>query len=156
MADIPDNPYATPKSDLNVREAAGSELNPASAGKRIVNYLIDTLIAGVGVGYGLGMAAGWIWGYDAVEFFDRIPDFAYGALMSILYYLPLEIGFGRTLGKMVTGTKVVNEEGRKPSAGQVLGRTLCRFIPFEAFSFLGAQTRGWHDSIPKTWVVNTR
>lgn len=48
---------------------------------------------------------------------------------------------------------VVREDGGKPSLGQVLGRTACRLIPFEAFSFLGSSGVGMHDSIPDTRVV---
>ena len=47
-----------------------------------------------------------------------------------------------------------DENGTKPRFGQVIGRTLCRFVPFEAFSFFGE--RGWHDKIPKTRVVMAR
>jgi uncharacterized RDD family membrane protein YckC len=61
---------------------------------------------------------------------------------------------GANAGKLLSGTVVVNEAGGKPTIGQVFARTLCRFIPFEAFSFLGK--RGWHDSIPKTHVVLAR
>ena len=46
--------------------------------------------------------------------------------------------------------------GGRPSTAQVLGRTLCRIIPFEAFSFLGTPPKGWHDVIPKTMVVSVK
>jgi uncharacterized RDD family membrane protein YckC len=48
---------------------------------------------------------------------------------------------------------VVNEDGSTIDLGTALRRTLCRVIPFEQFSFLGSSTRGWHDSIPDTYVV---
>jgi uncharacterized RDD family membrane protein YckC len=79
-----------------------------------------------------------------------------GATILLIYYIPQEALFGRTLGKLVTGTMVVNEEGGKPSLGQVVGRTFSRFIPFEAFSFFVSSARGWHDSIPRTYVVRVR
>jgi hypothetical protein len=49
---------------------------------------------------------------------------------------------------------VVGELDERPAFSQVVGRTLCRFIPFEVFSFFGEA--GWHDSIPKTQVVAVR
>ena len=55
---------------------------------------------------------------------------------------------------MITKTRVVTEDGQKPTAMNILGRTACRFIPFDAFSFLGSKAVGWHDSISKTHVIN--
>ena len=69
-----------------------------------------------------------------------------------------EAVFQRSPGKFLTGTKVVNESGGKPTFGQILGRSLCRFIPFEAFSFLfGDSSRvvGWHDKFSGTLVVKS-
>jgi uncharacterized RDD family membrane protein YckC len=57
---------------------------------------------------------------------------------------------------LITGCKVVNEKGGRPSFGQILGRTFARLIPFEAFSFLGTTGRGLHDSVAKTFVVKCR
>lgn len=48
----------------------------------------------------------------------------------------------------------MNIDGSNISFAQALGRTFCRFIPFEVFSFLDSRPRGWHDSIPKTKVIN--
>jgi uncharacterized RDD family membrane protein YckC len=76
----------------------------------------------------------------------------YGIIFTpLLYYILLEMLSGRTLGKLVTGTRVINEQGRRPTFGQTLLRTLIRFFPCEAFTFLG-DTRGFHDSVG-TWVV---
>jgi len=33
-------------------------------------------------------------------------------------------------------------------------RSLCRFIPLEAFSFLFNDGSGWHDTISSTKVIN--
>jgi hypothetical protein len=35
-------------------------------------------------------------------------------------------------------------------------RTLSRFIVFEALSYLGSVSRGWHDSLSGTYVVKKR
>ena len=79
-------------------------------------------------------------------------------IILLIYYVPQEAFSGRTLGKLITRTKAVNEDGTKLTFGKALGRTLCRVIPFDAFSFLGGQGRpkGWHDRIPKTKVILTR
>ncbi|QDS95071.1 hypothetical protein FF011L_38550 [Roseimaritima multifibrata] len=64
-------------------------------------------------------------------------------------------GWGAGMG-VAERCKPVNEEGGKASFGQVAGRTICRLIPFEIFSFFGTPCRGWHDKIPKTFVVKAR
>ncbi|MFQ6309844.1 RDD family protein [Lysobacter capsici] len=90
---------------------------------------------------------------------DIVLNIVIGYAVVVLYYVPLEGMFGVTLGKLVTGTRVVDEQGRPPSWGQVLGRTFARFIPFEAFSVLFARedrVSGWHDRLPKTLVVRIR
>ena len=70
---------------------------------------------------------------------------------SLYYFLIENYSKGRSIGKFITGTKVVTLEGEIPKSSVFLKRSLYRLIPFEAFSFLG--TNGWHDSIPKTTVV---
>lgn len=88
-----------------------------------------------------------------------LRDYAIGISAMLVYYIPMEGFFGFTVGKLITGTRVVNEQGGKPRWGQVVGRTFARFIPFEAFSVLFAndtERRGWHDSLPKTYVVRKR
>ena len=73
-----------------------------------------------------------------------------------IYYLFLESLFGRTIGKIVTGSVVVDENGLKPSFKIIFIRTLCRLIPFEALSFLSKSARFWHDSFSKTYVVEKK
>lgn len=46
------------------------------------------------------------------------------------------------------------KNGEKPSFSVIFKRTLCRLIPFDGFSFLGS--RGWHDSISDTYVVEKK
>ena len=62
----------------------------------------------------------------------------------------------RTIGKLVTQTKVVLENGEKPAPETIILRSLCRFIPFNAISFLGNIPRGWHVTISKTFVVDLK
>lgn len=72
----------------------------------------------------------------------------------IAYYAVLEATTGKTLGKMLTGCKVITETGEKPDFGTALLRTIIRVVPFEAFSiFFGDDGRMWHDRWAKTYVV---
>ena len=74
-------------------------------------------------------------------------------LLYIFYYPIMEFSLGKTVGKMLTKSTVVREDGGRITLGQAFGRSLCRLIPFDAFSFLGSTAVGWHDSISKTRVV---
>lgn len=77
----------------------------------------------------------------------------WGLGVHLLYYGLFEGLLYRTPGKMLTGTRVMTLDGDDPSAGQVLGRTLVRLVPFEAFSFFGGLNAGWHDRWSGTCVV---
>jgi len=70
------------------------------------------------------------------------------------YNLLFESVFSRTPGKFLTGTKVIDENDRKPNFKTLLIRNLSRLIPFDALSFAISDI-GWHDSISKTSVINT-
>ena len=80
----------------------------------------------------------------------------FGTGLMLVYYLPSEALFGRTVGKLVTRTRVVSQSGGPPDFLQVLRRTLIRFVPFEPFSFLSKRSVGLHDRWSETRVVLTR
>lgn len=79
---------------------------------------------------------------------------AIGIIVS--YYTFMESLFGRTIGKLITGTKVATEQGTMPNTKTAFLRSLSRLVPFEAFSFLGDEPRGWHDTWTDTWVVSNK
>lgn len=138
--------------ELTPRDGAAQvKINLASAGQRIGNYVIDTIAY-----YILLIAFGFIFGFLGI--LDDSPILIYPLAIGTIfgYYIIMEAAFGKTLGKFVTGTKVVTENGEKPTTGAIVGRTLCRLIPFEAFSLLGSKAIGWHDSIPGTRVIRDR
>ena len=78
------------------------------------------------------------------------------------YYIFFEARYGATPGKKICRTKVVDENGDKPSLNAIVGRTFCRCIPFEFISFFftdkdenGSMSRMWHDTITHTRVIRT-
>ncbi|MBL7873397.1 MAG: RDD family protein [Cyclobacteriaceae bacterium] len=77
-------------------------------------------------------------------------------LAYVSYYTTLEAASGRTVGKLITGTRVVDKDGKLPSVGAIFRRSLSRLVPFEAFSFLGNNARGWHDAWTDTWVIEKK
>ncbi|MEX0363593.1 MAG: RDD family protein [Allomuricauda sp.] len=133
-------------------------LPTAGAGKRFINYLIDYLFI-VGLGALVGGAIGLVLNYVAPEKLylldqnNKLVDYAFGAVLLLVYYTFFEGFTGRSIGKFFTKTKVVLENGEKPTFNDILVRSFCRIIPFEAFSFLGKDAIGWHDTISKTRVV---
>lgn len=153
-----DNPYASP---LTSGAAADStfdmgidELVPATRGRRFANFIVDQILGRVCVVVlfiGLSMvsdsAANWLANMSTGM------DFLVSTSLFLSYYFVQEAFFGRTIGKLITGTVVVNATGGRPSVGQALGRTLARVIPFEPFSALGTPPAPWHDSLSKTRVV---
>lgn len=120
----------------------------ASKGIRFVGYLID-LLGMVSVGFIIGVALALM---EKDYLLEQINDRILGLIMLFVYYLLTEGVFNQTLGKIITRTKVVTEDGLEPEFPQILKRTLCRIIPFDAFSFLTSET-GMHDRISKTLVV---
>lgn len=125
---------------------------PASMGRRLANYCIDAIII-----YVLEFIIGFFIGF-ATAASGRELNFALPIFVSLLtfaaYYLIMESAWQRTVGKFVTGTKVVAMDGSAPTGNQLLIRTLSRFVPFEAFSFLaGSNPIGWHDRWSGTMVV---
>ncbi|MEL1244784.1 RDD family protein [Flavobacterium sp. DGU11] len=133
----------------------------ASKGKRFGTFMLDTAVFYI-LQIAVALIAGilyTVFEYDGMLLWVTEMSDA-GMLVLVLsinmfYFIVMEGVLQRTLGKMVTGTKVVMEDGSKPPAGVIVLRTVCRLIPFEAFSFLGERGRGWHDSITHTYVVDT-
>jgi uncharacterized RDD family membrane protein YckC len=136
-----------------------AEFAAASAWSRLGNYVIDVLLA-------FYMAYSFLQTAKYQMILNRsYQDFSYSRSQFpveilpltcvLLYYFILEGIFNTSAGKCATNTIIVNSFGQVPSVGQRLGRTLCRLIPFEAFSFFSTSRRGWHDTITDTYVSNS-
>ncbi|MFI5163053.1 MAG: RDD family protein [Sphingobacteriales bacterium] len=76
------------------------------------------------------------------------------AVVVFIYYFASESTTGVTVGKLLTQTKVVTQDGNKPTTRTVLFRTLWRLVPFEPFSWV--TYAGWHDRKTNTMVVSRR
>jgi len=153
---VEQNPYAAPRSRVE-NEAANEATELASRGRRFLNFLID-YFGFILFSMVIGALLGFIYppAIYALQDAGTLVDYAVGIPLMILYYVSQEALFGRTLGKLITGTCVVSAAGGTASFAQLLGRTAARFIPFEPFSFFGSDAVGWHDSLSNTRVVRTR
>jgi uncharacterized RDD family membrane protein YckC/type II secretory pathway pseudopilin PulG len=125
----------------------GEVVLPASLVQRFANHLIDGFAMYL-FAFAVAIPAYFLFNETAGAFVVVIAFFS--------YHLIFEVLFQKTIGKMLTGTKVVNVTGERASFLALLGRTLARYIPFEPLSFLfygSYPTKGWHDRLSRTLVV---
>ncbi|MES2672479.1 MAG: RDD family protein [Pseudomonadota bacterium] len=161
------NPYHAPAAQIaDALPQELLEIEPAGRWRRFFTLLIDyfcfTLLELVG--WALYVASHYGQGAESMlaalegllEEPSRVRDYGIGLGVMLTYYIAMEGFFGFTVGKLITGTRVVTEDGGRPRWGQIVGRSFARLIPFEPLSVLFSnrkQRRGWHDSLPKTYVV---
>ena len=131
-------------------EITDPEFNLASKEKRFVNLVVDVICY-----YALFFALAVLLGATGMSGIIDSKGVAYLVAFSVhfIYHCTLETYFGKTVGKMITKTKVVDEMGNKITFFDAATRSLCRLIPFEGFSFLG-NGLGLHDRLSKTRVIN--
>ncbi len=139
---------------------------PATQGQRFLNWLIDNLF----MRFALTLLTGRIVGEILVRYF---PDYAlriaykentfdvllltylFGFFNYLIYYTICEKAFkGYTLGKVITGTRAIRDDGQELTFKDAILRTLSRLVPFETLSGFG--TKPWHDSWTNTTVVKVR
>lgn len=156
-----DNPYESPRSAIAEAADTAVALVPATKLRRFVHWLVDRIVV-VGIIFLAMVAAGVVGGEEVLDWAERLTwwqDQLIGFAVTIAYYTLMEGTTGTTIGKLLTGTLVVDEAGRRISFLQASLRSLSRVVPFEAFSVLFADDedpRGWHDRWPKTRVVRSR
>lgn len=139
----------------------------ASKGKRFANYIIDKIML-----YLYAIVLGLLFAVVLIligneTYFDEMEEsmslgqkameWLLGLVMFIIFYTFIEYVFnGKTIGKLITGTRAVTEDNKKMDFNTTLIRTLCRLIPFEAFSFFRDEPRGWHDEFSNTRVIEDK
>lgn len=129
-------------SDLLSDLQETANLDHASKGQRFANLLIDGIIVGVAQNI-----------LVAVLGVGMIESIGLSLIINFAYYTAMEgYGGGRTIGKMVTGTRVVSTNGEPLTPGRIMLRTVCRWVPFEPFSMLFGDAP-WHDTWTDTAVV---
>ncbi|MDB5250832.1 MAG: hypothetical protein JWP27_1 [Flaviaesturariibacter sp.] len=138
----------------------------ASTGQRFLNFMIDA----VAVQYGLSfLTASLVLGAAYLLFpgvaeedlllehtlsFVLISCFFNIVNITIYYTFCEKVFGGRTLGKLITGTKAVRTDGSPLSLRNALLRSLSRMVPFEPFSGFGDHP--WHDTWTDTMVIRNR
>ncbi len=139
----------------------------ATQGQRFLNWLIDNLLMRFGLTYLTGMGVGLIIGIAKPDLLEDIANngersglilmfaFIIVYLNYIIYYTICEKLFrGYTLGKFITGTRAIRQDGKELTFKDAILRSLSRLVPFEVFS--GFNTLTWHDSWTDTMVIKSR
>lgn len=136
--------------------------NQAEKLLRFINFIIDYILINLSL-YGFGMLIGTLYYATGSEFlyniilsFDnRIVEWLISVVLLVGYYIAFEyFTNGRTIGKFITGTVVVKNDGSVPTFNDIFKRSFSRIVPFDALSFLGSN--GWHDSWSDTKVVKRK
>lgn len=155
------NPFSPPGMKYAQFEPEHKFTYPdAKNGKRFLNSLIDTVVYSV-----FSLIINFVFDILVVATaggsLDQLASMEltltiFSLLASVMYTL-MESMYGVTIGKLATGTRVVDIfTHEKPSLSRVLLRSVCRFIPFEPLSFFGSKPGGWHDRLSKTRTIDIR
>jgi uncharacterized RDD family membrane protein YckC len=156
-----EEPYNHPLTDENILDDVEYTFTQASSGKRFLNYIIDRVAVYLVWTYLLSKVDIWllrlIYRYSESRQLLYVCNylFAIGFFVFILAVLESVTG-GKTLGKLLTGTRAINQDGSRITPRQAILRCLCRLVPFEPFSAFGAPCFPWHDRWSKTYVIDER
>ena len=128
--------------------------------KRFLNLILDNIfliLYSIAFGFVLASVLFTFFPNSAMylEQENIIIEYTLGFIIAMIYFVTTETITGKTPAKYITKTKVVDENGNKPDNNTIIIRSLCRFIPFEAVSFI-ISDRGWHDKFSNTYVVHDK
>jgi uncharacterized RDD family membrane protein YckC len=130
----------------------------ARSGKRFANYIIDLIFFYIAWKaffkfLGLRIAMAMI-GPDDGKVAIYLKVYLLIFLFELSFMAAIEFfSSGRSIGKLVTRTRAVNDDGTPITLRTALLRRLSRMVPFEALSALGPKTEPWHDRWTKTRVI---
>jgi uncharacterized RDD family membrane protein YckC len=117
-------------------------------GTRVLNFLVDTAII-----FLFTYIAFKSWNFYSFYYHIVYLQFYYFfAVILFFYYLLFESFFGRTPGKLVSLSKVVNKNGVTPSFFQIFLRSVVRLTIIDCF-FIPILDKTLHDFLSKTEVV---
>ena len=154
------------ESDLSSQLITEIRYEQATRWQRFFNFLIDYLLMNFALSKLTAMAVGAFLGMVTPEYILRLTEggadqvdifllsYFVWIVNVIIYYTICEKGFkGYTLGKVITGTRAIRDDGGELTVKDALLRSLCRLVPFELFSGFGYP---WHDTWTKTAVIKSR
>ena len=117
--------------------------------KRLLTLFIDSLVI-IFLRYVTGILLNQN-GWD-----DPIGFWLLNVLTFIYYYTISEATTGRTIGKLMAGTQIIQKDGSELDTNMALIRTLLRLIPVDPFTFLLGRRTGLHDAVSGTIVIDVK
>lgn len=146
----------------SIFDADEPQLMLALQGKRFLNLIIDR-IAYTGFSYIFNyfIAGFYIQALSEMLGYQLYWIMAFNVLISLCIYALFMGGIealfkGKSLGKLMTGTRAVNEDGSTISPRTAMLRGLSRMVPFEVFSALTTPCVPWHDRWTRTYVIDEK
>ncbi|MGE6218642.1 RDD family protein [Nubsella zeaxanthinifaciens] len=144
---------------VQIKDLEGIDLEycRANTNKRLVNYLID-LVAFYVIMFFLGFLLEIAFP-GAIPYNDINPvlDRVVSLLLYAVIMFTIEAAFqGKSLGKLITGTRAINVHGAPPTFIQLLTRNFVRAVPFNALSAFGQPCVPWHDRWSDTYVIDEK
>lgn len=141
------------------------ENNRSNSWVRFGNFIIDRVVVYLFF-LAFGFFASLTYEILGTEFFinialelssvNKFMDILITTTVYFLYVFLIEyFTKGRTIGKYITGSKVISTDGTQPTLQDYFIRNISRFVPFDALSFLGGGN-GWHDSWSDTRVIHIK
>jgi uncharacterized RDD family membrane protein YckC len=127
--------------------------------RRLVAGVIDLSLVLFGVGVGLDLSASQVFSLEWWSSPQGQVTYAATVGMLVLYGTVLEAGFGRTIGKFLTGCEVVDvtpaRSGHRPGFVQALVRNLIRWglPPLGVLGVIDPAGRGRADQFARTGVI---
>ena len=138
--------------------------NKADKIYRFINYIVDFALSIFIIWILIALYAFikyFIYGVELEQTayeLERLNGFVDRVLTILMYafimFLTEKLTNGRSLGKLLTGTKVVKTDRSPLTTDDLLKRNFSRAVPFDAISFWG--NNGWHDSWSDTRVVRIK
>lgn len=121
----------------NEKVVTNQQIQPVNKGIRLINCLVDLIVIFILTTVLVALTQ------------QPVELLLFGC--SFIYYWLLESLSGKTIGKLLTKTTVVDGHGQRPNKARILLRTVLRFYPFDTLSFLFGKA-GAHDVLSKTYL----
>ena len=166
MENNPNTATNQPVDYLASLEDQAFQLTHATTAQRFLNFIIDNILMNYGLSFLTGAVVGGLLGAISPETLTAAVSqenvwsslwlsLSIGYFNYVVYYTLCEKLFkGKTLGKLITGTRAVRLDGTELNFKDSLLRSLCRIVPFEAFSAFGGHP--WHDTWTDTMVIKSK
>jgi len=128
----------------------------ASGRKRLTNHIIDVLIFYLGL-----FCSVLVMEVLRPGLLDRISDGFVARIVGLVCYALFmcfieAVSRGKSIGKLITGTKAVNSDGTEIDFPKAFLRNIIRAVPFNEFSALGTPCEPWHDRWSDTIVIEEK